>query len=943
MANLLRNRITSQQLLTIPILRSIESFVSTDFQALYSNLLTGITTPYVVSGLTINITSSAFSSAASNLTINLANSLILATTSLQTGSLLPIDGGSADSLNSSLNSKIIGSFSASATNYVSIDLIRVADPTSNDTVYLWNDVQQSTIRRQQYTATLLDYRIYISTTVPASTQILIAEVVTDALGIPTTINDCRPMFFRLGAGGVSPNPFYSYTWPEGRNENSFSSSSASVDPFYGGDKSIGTFKDWANAVMSSIKEIRGTAYWYSVGGSGGGGGGLSLLTIDEDANLSYATSPGTGGVPGQMHYNATVTGDLWWDSPVYIRSMISAQYYKINSISLGSLVMNDGDMQYISLNRYVTISGNLSFSPSLSGIPAAVVTAAGSNGAKIVSGTAPSFTGMTSGISGNTGNGDFIKAITDSNESFNQVATFFDNAGATSSAASAYYAVLNASYTGTTGTLVGEYSQTYYTGSSVTKSPRNAVLSFAQPGNIYWISFRDDTLIYTHWLGAMRQGEDRQIDNETSNDLLTYIGAPNESVTIPNYAATPTTGYISASSGQVNYSSSSSDDLTTRLGRVTSMLANEAQNKNILLAGGGTVLNSGSLVTWNATATFSIGGPTGTVTNWITASSADLSGSTNRCAYVVINRNSSVSLNASVTTLDLLPLGENVFAFITKLATTDVFLGVGGQAYVLTSGSSSASGFNPAPASALGVANIQKAFCEIPAGTINSLNKSFTLAQTPFSSTSLLLFKNGVFQYQNATGGDYSVVNNQITMTLAPNTNDELVATYWLGNNLIYSYIQEHLVNVATTNTFALTNPLSVTNGAAVWLNGLLRYPGTNSDYTASPSAVMFNYNITGNSKVDVFFTSTGDNLFPYNYTVKETSNASRSTYSFFGDMESQNSFLLAIDGVSQFPINNTINNTSITVNDYLFTSPNTVNINNAVLTTTSVISLWIR
>lgn len=941
MSVLERPRITSQQLLTVPIIRSIDAFTAADFQALYANLLTGITSPYIVAGLTINITGSSFSTAASNLTIATANSLILATTSQQVGSLLPISGTSADSLNSALNSKIVGSFSANATNYISIDLIREADTTSSDTVYLWNDTQQQTIKRQQYTSTVLDYRIYISTNTPASTQILIAEVVTDSLGIPTAINDCRPLFFRLGSGGITPNPFFNYSWPQGQNENPFSSSSSATNPFVGGDKAIGTFKDWANAVMSSIKQMKGTAYWYQNAGSSGGGGS-SLLTVDEDANLSYATSPGPP--PGVMHYNAAVTGDMYWDQPVYIRSVISSQYYKIDSTTLGSLVLSDGDVSFISLNRYITLSGNLSFSPSLSGIPASVITAAGNNGAQIVSGTAPVFTGMTSGVgAGGTGSGDFIKAITDTNESFNQVVSFFDNTGVTSAAASAYYAILNASYTGTTGSLIGEYSQTFYTGSSITKSSRAAALSIVPLGSMYWIGFRDNTNIYTHWLGSLRPGEDRQIDNETSNDLLTYIGSPNESTTIPNYSATPTTGNISFSSGQVNYSSSSSDDLTTRLGRVTSMLANEAQNKNIIVAGGGTVLNSGSLVTWNATVTISIGGPTGTIMNWIPAGSADLSSSNYRCAYVSINRNSSVSLNVSITTFDLLPLQENIFTIAYKFDTTSVYLGVGGQSYVISSGGSSISGFNPAPATALGVANIQKAFSEIPAGSINSLNKSFTLAQTPFSSTSLLLFKNGVFQYQDASSGDYSVANNQITMTLAPNTNDELVATYWLGNNLVYSYIQEHHVSVAVTNTFALTNPLTLTNGAAVWLNGLLRYPGTNSDYTASPSAIMFNYNITSNSKVDVFFTSNGDNLFSYNYTVKEASNASRSTYSFFGDVESQNSFILAIDGVTQWPIKNTINNTSITVVDYIFTTPNTLNINNTVLTNTSVISLWIR
>lgn len=943
MSSLNRGRYSSQQLLTIPQLRAIDAGVTTDLQALYQNLISGITSSYIISGLTINITGSSFSSAASTLTINTANSLILATLSAQSGSLLPINGTTADSLNSALNPNIIGSFSANSTNYVSIDLIREADTNSSDTIFLWNATQLNTIKRQQYTNTILSYRIYISTVAPSANQLLIAEVVTNSLGIPTTINDCRNLLFRLGTGGIAPNPFYTYPWPQGRNENSFSSSSSAVNPFVGGDKSITSLQTWMAAVMTEIKLVKGSPFWYSTVGSGGGGSNGSLLTIDEDANLSYATSPGPP--PGVMHYNAAVTGDMYWDQPVYIRSMVSSQYYKINSTSQGSLVLNDQDVSFISLNRYITLSGNLSFSPSLSGIPAAVVSAAGSNGAFLVSGTAPVFTGMTSGISGNTGNGDFIKAIVDSNESFDQVATFFDNTGATSSASSAYYAVLNNAYTGTTGVQVGEYSQTYYTGSSITKAPRSIALSYTPLGSMYWIGYRDNTNIYTHWLGALRPGEDRQIDNETSNDLLTYIGAPNESVTIPNYSATPTTGWISANSGEVNYSSSSTDDLTTRAARLTSMLANEAQNKNIAIIGGGTVINSGGLVTWNAAITINIGGPTGLITNSIASGSADLSASNYRCAYVTINRNASVTqLNVSVTTIDLLPLSENVFTIIQKFDSSSVVLGISGQSYIVISGGQSSSGFSPAPEGSLGVANIHKFFVEKPAGSINGINGSFTLAQTPFSSTSLLLFKNGLFQYQNSTGaGDYSVVNNQITMTVFPNTNDELVAIYARGNNIIYNYVQEHHVSVATTNTFALTTPLTVTTGAAVFLDGLLRHPGATSDYIASPASVVFNYTVTANTKMDVFYLSSGDNLYPYNYQLLQSSNSSRSTYAFYGDLESTSAFLLGIDGVGQFPVNNTINNTSVTVIDYLFTSPNTININNAVLTTTSVISLWVR
>ena len=72
---------------------------------------------------------------------------------------------------------------------------------------------------------------------------------------------------------------------------------------------------------------------------------------------------------------------------------------------------------------------------------------------------------------------------------------------------------------------------------------------------------------------------------------------------------------------------------------------------------------------------------------------------------------------------------------------------------------------------------------------------------------------------------------------------------YFMGGNLVYNYVQERHVNTLLTNTFAVNTPISITAGVAVWLDGLLRTPGAgaNQDYTASPSAIMFNYNITAN------------------------------------------------------------------------------------------------
>lgn len=64
---------------------------------------------------------------------------------------------------------------------------------------------------------------------------------------------------------------------------------------------------------------------------------------------------------------------------------------------------------------------------------------------------------------------------------------------------------------------------------------------------------------------------------------------------------------------------------------------------------------------------------------------------------------------------------------------------------------------------------------EIPSGTVNGSNTSFTLAHTPFSQTELILFLDAIPQL---AGTDFTLSGSTITMTVAPATNQQLWARY---------------------------------------------------------------------------------------------------------------------------------------------------------------------
>ena len=65
---------------------------------------------------------------------------------------------------------------------------------------------------------------------------------------------------------------------------------------------------------------------------------------------------------------------------------------------------------------------------------------------------------------------------------------------------------------------------------------------------------------------------------------------------------------------------------------------------------------------------------------------------------------------------------------------------------------------------------------EIPSGTVNGINTTFTLTQTPIGAAYLQLFLDGVFQ---RVGVHYTRSGTTITMIVAPEVGQSLDAVYW--------------------------------------------------------------------------------------------------------------------------------------------------------------------
>ena len=135
-------------------------------------------------------------------------------------------------------------------------------------------------------------------------SIKVAKITTRTSEVEQII-DSRELFFRLGTGGAAPNKSAEFLWDRtirqepveysrvpsqlaNTNQNSVYYSST-VDGTVLNDKAIKSLKEWLNAMMTSLKEIKGTPTWYqNAGNSEGFPLNLSLISVFRDSPAGHS-------------------------------------------------------------------------------------------------------------------------------------------------------------------------------------------------------------------------------------------------------------------------------------------------------------------------------------------------------------------------------------------------------------------------------------------------------------------------------------------------------------------------------------------------------------------------------------------------------------------------------------------------------------------------------
>lgn len=326
----------SQMRPDVPHLRSLDESVIFDFKTLLQSFVGD--TPFVLRGFNINNPGGAISNGASSLQV-VVDSAVVWMPSEADGSFLSVPASTANEALNSTNTKVNGSFTANATNYVSVKFTRATDPTTNDLVSLWDVDAQVEFTKTVPLGLVLDYQFVINTS-GFSTNSPIAIIDVDASNQVTRIVNAKDSLFRLGKGGSSPNSSYNWAYSLPAENPLIISSSGGADPYAGGDWELETWKDWMDAVMTEIKSMKGSAYWYSAGSSLVPGINLSDLFWD----VSGSTITGRG----KLIHSDVTPGLLTWTSDIYLKSIFGGMYL---TIPAGNVTLADNEVAYLNLIR----------------------------------------------------------------------------------------------------------------------------------------------------------------------------------------------------------------------------------------------------------------------------------------------------------------------------------------------------------------------------------------------------------------------------------------------------------------------------------------------------------------------------------------------------------------------------------------------------------------
>ncbi len=529
MAVLGRLLVSSAERLDLPDLLSLDSYAAGDWKYFLKGLV-GDSKPFILKGFDVIDPGNAIGT--QSCSIRVADSVTFYPGSNSGSFFHGLQEGHPQA------APLVPELRKNAVNYVYLTFSTFN--TSVDTRAFWDPDKDGGVggefTQDVNTESVLQVQVNVSTgSFPANT-VPVAKITVGPVVI-TAIEDARDLMFRLGSGGINPNPFNTYGWrslpgsPYQRSEPPTQMLAGGVNPFQGADKNILTLKEWMDAVMSKLRELGGTTYWYDDTSSFG------IVTNFFDAVATTFKSK------GQWVHDTTTSGLLTWTEDIQIKMTSDPRTYIIRQ---GSKTLANEQVMYIPMIR------NQAFNVTDENV-------SWTNGQAYIN-----TIGGAVGLFANLAKGDYVKKANDSFDKFLRVEEFYDAVnlgGSTTTAAGARSVRLSDVYLGVTGAEKGRYDKGVYLPSELVVSDRDDAAIANTGGNFHWLAMRSDTIentsnIVSHTLSLAISEHDGATAKVTSTahglvdgDRITITGTTNFNGTYQVEVETANIFYITKSGG----------------------------------------------------------------------------------------------------------------------------------------------------------------------------------------------------------------------------------------------------------------------------------------------------------------------------------------------------------------------------------------------------------
>lgn len=462
MAVLGRLLISSAERLDLPDVLAIDSYAAGDFKYLLKGLVND-TKPYILKGFDVIDPANAIGT--QSCSIRIADSSVFYPGSNAGPFFYGLPEGDPNA------QPLVPELRKNAVNYVYLTFTTFN--TSTDSRAFWDPDKDGgaggEFTQDVNTESVLTCQVNVSVGAFPANTIPVAKITVGAVVI-TAIEDARDMLFRLGSGGINPDPYAGYNWralPNSsyeREEPPTVMQAGGVNPFEGADKNILSLKEWMDAVMSKLRELGGTIYWYEDSST------FSIVNTFIDALATTFKSKGMW-----MHDGST-PGLVTWTEDINIKLASDPRTYILRA---GNITLADEQVAYLDLIRNQPINTTDSV-------------VAWTNGQSYVN-----TVGGSVGLFQNLTKGDWIKRASDPNQNFTRVEEFYDSvnaAGSPTTAALAKSIRLSSNYNGPTVNDRGRYDRGVYTAADVVVSDRNQAAIAAAGGDFSWLVLRSDTI-----------------------------------------------------------------------------------------------------------------------------------------------------------------------------------------------------------------------------------------------------------------------------------------------------------------------------------------------------------------------------------------------------------------------------------------------------------------